>query len=234
MKPGLELDKVVLLGRTFEEYTRYFGLLEEELCGKQVLDIASGVSSFCSEANTKQIQVTAFDPIYELSPETIRARCEPDLEFVTNEIGQVAAYKWDFYKSPEGMRAYRERAYRLFLPDFTSGKGRRYVPGKLPHTPFRNSQFDLTLVSYFLFVYEEQFDYEFHRQSLAEILRITSDETRIYPLVNFRAERSRFIERLKADPAFVGWTFEEVGTDFEFLRSSNSFLRIRKLNRKVR
>ena len=91
MKPGLELDKVVLLGRTFEEYTRYFGLLEKELRGKQVLDIASGVSSFCSEANTKQIQVTAFDPIYELSPETIKARCEPDLEFVTNEIGQVAA-----------------------------------------------------------------------------------------------------------------------------------------------
>ena len=31
MKPGLELSKVVLLGRTFPEYLRYFKMDEEEL-----------------------------------------------------------------------------------------------------------------------------------------------------------------------------------------------------------
>ena len=226
MKPSLELSKVVLLGRIFEEYLRYFGLSENELRGKKVLDIASGVSSFCAEANAKGISVTAFDPIYELSSEEIRNRCEPDLDFVTNEIGKVNAYKWDFYKTPEKMREYRERAYRLFLADFAKQKGERYIFGKLPHTPFRDGQFDLTLVSYFLFVYEEQFDYEFHKQSLAEILRITSGEARVYPLVNFKAERAQFIERIKQESAFTNWTFEEVQTDFEFLRNSNSYLRI--------
>lgn len=226
MKPGLELNKVVLLGRTFEEYRRYFGLKENELRGKRVLDMASGVSSFCAEANAEGIQVTAFDPIYELSREEIRNRCEQDLDFVTNEIGKVNAYKWDFYKTPEKMREFREKAYRLFLPHFTKAKDERYIFGKLPHSPFRDGQFDLTLVSYFLFVYEEQFDYEFHRQSLAEILRITSGEARIYPLVNFKAERSQFIERIKKESIFADWSFEEVQTDFEFLRNSNSFLRI--------
>lgn len=230
MKPGLELSKVVLLGRTFEEYRRYFGLDEATLRGKNILDVASGVSSFCAEANAKGISATAMDPIYEHSPEEIRERCEPDLEFVTSEIGKVKAYKWDFYKTPEGMRAFRERAYKTFLPDFAKAKGERYIFGRLLRTPFRDEQFDLTLVSYFLFVYEEQFDYEFHRQSVAEILRVTAGEARIYPLVNFKAERSLFLDRIKNEPAFGEWKFEEVKTDFEFLRNSNSFLRISKKN----
>ena len=200
----------------------------DALRGKDILDIASGVSSFCAEANAKEINVTAFDPIYELTAEEIKNRCEPDLEFVTSEIGKVKAYKWDFYKTPENMREYREKAYRLFLPDFTRAKGKRYICGKLPRTPFREGQFDLTLVSYFLFVYEDQFDYEFHKQSLTEILRITSIEARIYPLVNFKAERSHFVERIKKEPEFSDWEFGEIQTDFEFLRNSNSFLRIRK------
>jgi 2-polyprenyl-3-methyl-5-hydroxy-6-metoxy-1,4-benzoquinol methylase len=66
-KHGLQLDRVVLLGRTFEEYRRYFLLEPHELIGKRVLDVASGVSSFCAEANTLGIKVTAFDPIYSLS-----------------------------------------------------------------------------------------------------------------------------------------------------------------------
>jgi hypothetical protein len=230
MKPGLELKKVVLLGRTLEEYLRYFGLPENSLRGKAILDIASGVSSFCSESNAKGIKVTAFDPIYELSPREIKNRCESDLDFVTREIGKVKSYKWDFYKSPEGMRGFRERAYKVFLPDFVDAKGERYISGKLPHTPFRDGQFDLTLISYFLFVYEEQFAYQFHKQSVAEVLRVTSGEARIYPLVNFRAERSQFLDRIKGEPEFAAWKFEEVKTDFEFLRNSNSFLRITKKN----
>ncbi len=230
MKPGLELSKVVLLGRTFEEYLRYFGLSEDELRGKKILDIASGVSSFCAEANAHEIDATAMDPIYELSAEDIQTRCEPDLDFVTGEIGKVKAYKWDFYKTPERMREFRERAYRAFLPDFVRTKGERYVHGRLPRTPFRDAQFDLTLVSYFLFVYEEQFDYTFHKESVAEILRISSNEVRIYPLVNFKAERSQFIDRIKKEAAFTDWIFEEVPTDFEFLRNSNSFLRIKRKN----
>jgi hypothetical protein len=227
MKDGLELRKVVLLGRTFEEYCRYFGLRENDLCGKRALDVASGVSSFCAEANAKGFSTTAFDPIYEMSADEIKKRCEPDLDFVTNEIGKVRAYKWDFYKSPGRMREFRERAYKKFLADFASHKD-RYVTGKLPRLPFCDQQFDLTLVSYFLFVYEEQLNYEFHKQSIAEILRTTSGEARIYPLVNFKAERSPFAEQIKNEPAFARWQFEEVQTDFEFLRNSNSFLRIRK------
>ena len=67
-KRGLQLDRVVLLGRTFEEYRRYFLLEPDDLVGKRVLDVAGGVSSFCAEANELGIIVTSFDPIYSLPP----------------------------------------------------------------------------------------------------------------------------------------------------------------------
>ncbi len=227
MKTSLELDRVVLLGRTFEEYTRYFGLNPKDWKDKRVLDIASGVSSFCAEANAQGIHATACDPIYTLSPQEIKSRCEPDLDFVAKTIGAVSAYKWDFYETPERMRSFRERAYKNFLGDFGENPG-RYIPAKLPALPFEDGMFALTLVSYFLFVYEDQFDYEFHHASVKELLRVTSGEVRIYPLVNFKGERSKLADQIQRDASFANVEFAEVQTDFEFLRNSNSYLRLNK------
>jgi 2-polyprenyl-3-methyl-5-hydroxy-6-metoxy-1,4-benzoquinol methylase len=70
-KQGLQLDRIVLLGHTFEEYRRYFLLEPGDLVGKKVLDVAGGVSSFCAEASQLGMKVTSFDPIYSLAPEKI-------------------------------------------------------------------------------------------------------------------------------------------------------------------
>jgi hypothetical protein len=85
----------VLLGRTFEEYRRYFLLEPGDLVGKRVLDVAGGVSSFCAEANQLSIKVASFDPIYSLPPEKITDRSEPDLESVYRAIGRVPTYRWN-------------------------------------------------------------------------------------------------------------------------------------------
>jgi len=226
VKKGLVLDKVVLLGRTLEEYRHYFALDLEKLRGQAILDVAAGVSSFCAEARGLGINVTASDPIYEWTGEEIQRRCEPDLDQVTQAIGNLRTYRWDFYQSPERLRRFRERAYRTFLADYRTGQGTRYVPGKLPALPFRGGQFDLTLVSYLLFVYEDQLDYEFHKRSLLEVLRVTRGETRCYPIVTFEARRCAYLDRLKEDPDLRGYRFEEVRTDFEFLINSNYYLRV--------
>ena len=146
-KQGLVLEKVVLLGRTFEEYVLYFALDPEALRGRSVLDVASGVSSFCAEANAQDIHATAFDLIYDSSPDEIQSRCEPDLDQVTRNIALAKTYKWDFYQSPEGMRRYRERAYRAFLADYRTQRGARYVAGNLPRLPFADGQFDIVWTS---------------------------------------------------------------------------------------
>jgi hypothetical protein len=111
---GLRLDRIVLLGRTFEEYRRYFLLKPEELIGKDVLDVAGGVSSFCAEANACGRRVTSFDPIYSLPAQQIAERSEPDLESVYRTIGSVPTYRWSYYKTPERMREFRERAHSIF------------------------------------------------------------------------------------------------------------------------
>jgi hypothetical protein len=105
---------IALLGRTFEEYRRYFLLKRDDLIGKKVLDVAGGVSSFCAEANNFGIKVTAFDPIYSLSVEKIRERSEPDLESVYRSIGRVPTYRWGFYQNSGYMRTFRERASAIF------------------------------------------------------------------------------------------------------------------------
>lgn len=224
-KRGLQLDRVVLLGRTFEEYRRYFLLQPHELIGKRVLDVAGGVSSFCAEANDLGIRVTAFDPIYSLSRERIRERSEPDLESVYRTIGLVPTYRWGFYKNPDYMRALRERAATIFFSDFQRYR-QRYVAGKLPRLPFNDGEFDLTLVSYLLFAYQDRFDYEFHRDSIFEIMRVTRSEARIYPTVTFEAQPSEYIPMLQSDPTLQVFEFKEIKTDFEFLVNSNSYLQV--------
>ena len=224
-KRGLQLDRIVLLGRTFEEYRRYFLFEPVDLVGKRVLDVAGGVSSFCAEANELGIIVTSFDPIYSLPAEKIMERSDPDLESVYQAIGSVPTYRWEFYRNPEYMRELRKRASTIFLSDYKTHP-ERYVPGELPGLPFADGEFDLTLVSYFLFAYQDRLDYAFHRESILEIMRVTRDEARIYPTVTFEAQPSEYIPMLRSDPALRRFAFTEIKTDFEFLANSNSFLRL--------
>jgi len=96
----------------------------------------------------------------------------------------------------------------------------------LPRLPFGDGKFDLTLVSYLLFAYQDRFDYKFHRDSILEIMRITRGEARIYPTVTFEAQASEYIPMMRADQALRQFAFTEVKTDFEFLVDSNSYLRV--------
>jgi ubiquinone/menaquinone biosynthesis C-methylase UbiE len=222
---GLQLDRVVLLGRTFAEYRGYFLLEPEKLKGKRVLDVAGGVSSFCAEANAQCIHVTSVDPIYSLSPEEIARRSGPDLDHVIAAVRDLPTYRWTTYRGPEHVRELRQKAVSLFLEDYPRHR-ERYQAGLLPELPFADNSFVLTLVSYFLFVYQDQFDYEFHRDAIRELMRITSGEVRIYPIVTFEAEPSAYLPRLREDAMLREFSFEVVRTDFEFLINSNSFLRI--------
>ena len=226
-KQGLQLDRVVLLGRTYDEYTRYFALEMQQWHGKKILDVASGVSSFCAESNALGYNVTAADRIYGLGAEELAPRCAADLDHVIDSVHGLTVYRWDnFYGNPERLRGLRERAFKTFLQDYQQHR-ERYIEVELPRLPFADRTFDLTLVSYLLFVYEDQLTYEFHRQSIEELMRVTRGEVRIYPTVTFEAQPSSYIWRLREDlPQFC---FELVQTDFEFLRNSNNFLRITRL-----
>jgi ubiquinone/menaquinone biosynthesis C-methylase UbiE len=226
-KQGLQLDRVVLLGRTYDEYTRYFALKMDQWRGRKVLDVASGVSSFCAQGNELGYDVTAADRIYGFRAEELAPRCAADLDHVIDSVQGLTVYRWDnFYGTPERLRGLRERACKTFLEDYRQHR-ERYIQVELPQLPFPDRTFDLTLVSYLLFVYEDQLTYEFHKQSIEELMRVTSGEVRIYPTVTFEAQPSNYVRRLRED--LSQFHFELVQTDFEFLRNSNNFLRITRL-----
>ena len=223
-KQGLQLDRVVLLGRTYDEYTRYFGLEMEQWRGKKILDVASGVGSFRAEAAALGHDVTAADRIYDISPEELAPRCAADLDHIIDSVRDLNVYRWDnFYGTPERLRGLRERAYKTFLQDYREQR-ERYVRVELPRLPFRDGEFDLTLLSYLLFVYENQLSYDFHLQSIRELMRVTRGEARIYPTVTFEAEPSKYLAKLGED--LIEFSVEVINTDFEFLRNSNNFLQI--------
>lgn len=222
---GLQLDRVVLLGRTFDEYRQYFLLEEEELRGKRVLDVAGGVSSFCAEANDRGIIATSLDPIYSRSRDEIARQAEPDLDKVIAGVRGLSTYRWTAYRDPEHVRELRQRALNRFLDDFLKNP-QRYQTGSLPHLPFGDKQYHLTLVSYLLFAYDDKLSYEFHRDAIIELSRVTSSELRIYPTVNFEAEQSAYVDQLATDKACQHLRFEIVRTDFEFLVGSNCFLQV--------
>jgi hypothetical protein len=228
VKERIELQSVVLLGRTYAEYCRFFQLSDTDLNDGKLLDLGAGVSSFCAEAGSGGYDVTAADPIYALPQDTIAHKSAADLQNVVRQLPDVMhKYNWTFYKTPEELRHYRETARRTFLADYTRDRS-RYVCASLPQTPFAGRQFSVVLISHFLFLYEDLLDYTFHKQSVLEAARIAGREVRIYPLTNMRAERSQFVDRLLTDSECSGLQFIIVKSEFEFFKNANEMLLIRR------
>ena len=220
----LGLDDIALIGRTFAEYHRLFAL-DNTNADEVILDAAAGVSSFCAEANALGYRVTASDQIYAYDADTIETRCTDDLKRVMALLPPVAdQYVWDYFPDIPTLTAQRERAYRAFVADFREHGHDRYVPTTYPHTAFANNQFTLALVSHLLFLYDDQLDYAFHKATLGELLRVTSREIRVFPLVNLRYFRSPFVDQLMHDPDFAAHTFKIVPVDYKFLKGGDEML----------
>jgi hypothetical protein len=229
MMKHMDLQTIVLLGRTFEEYCKMFDLDKELLKNETLLDAASGVSSFCAEANSKRYNVTASDKIYYLNPAEIENKCAIDLELVMEQMYTIAdLYVWDFFKDVQSLKAHREKAYRLFLGDYKKFGIKRYKPVEFPVTNFKNDQFTTSLVSHLLFLYEDKLDYDFHKKTILELLRISSKEIRIFPIVNFKGKKSIYVECLMNDKDFRNLHISIKRVGYEFMKNANEMMSIRK------
>ncbi len=115
----------------------------------------------------------------------------------------------------------------MFIEDFKGQGTERYVPVEYPLTNFRDNQFTVSLVSGFLFLYEDMLDYDFHKKTILETLRITSREIRIFPIVNLKGEESSFVEHLICDRDFERFQISIKKVDYEFMKNANEMLVIR-------
>ncbi len=224
----LNLKNIALIGRTFDEYYRMFDLGNIPLKNETILDVASGVSSFCAEANAKGYNVTASDKIYKSGASDIGQKCARDLDTVIKQLPDIAdLYVWDYFKDIQSLKAQRERAYKLFVQDFKKYGQERYVPVEYPVTDFGEEQFTISLVSHFLFLYEDRLDYELHKKTILELLRITSKEIRIFPIVNLKGQRSSLVESLIYDEDFEQFPISIRNVGYEFMKNGNEMLVIK-------
>lgn len=222
----IRLEGIALIGRTRAEYLRYFDLARLRP-GDTVLDVGAGVSSFCAEMHEAGFGVTAADPVYRLSPEGIAARSDRDLAAVVAQLPDVAHnYNWDFHADVEGLKRHRLRARDVCLRDLTAHP-ERYVAAGLPDTGLPDDAYDLVLVSYLLFLYDERLDYAFHKAALLELARVARAEVQVYPVTGLDGRPSPHLERLRADPDLGRLSLTLQQTGFAFLKGADQRLVVR-------
>lgn len=221
---GLSLDRVMFIGRTYEEYFAMFNLKDKDIFVRRILDCPAGACSFTAEANRRGGDVTATDMMYSLPVEQLEKKGREDLAIVMERMLPVKErYRWDFYASPEALQRERARALQICMRDMKSG-AERYIYGKLPSLPFRDRSFDLTLSAHFLFLYADRLSLAFHRQSILELMRVTREEIRIFPIVDLQGQRYPHLERLREECEALGWTSEERKVAYEFQKHAHSML----------
>ncbi|AKG33599.1 SAM-dependent methyltransferase [Paenibacillus durus] len=224
----LDLSRIVFIGRTYEEYMTMFGLSEKELKGRTVLDCPGGACAFTARANALGAQAVSADIAYYYPPLSLEEKGLEDIRHAMDQMEKArAGFKWDYFSSVAELRAHRSRALEECIADLKRYPD-RYVPAVLPVLPFEDERFDLTLSAHFLFMYGDRLDYDFHLKSLRELLRVTRNELRIYPLVGLSGERYGKMDDLLAQIAEDGCTAEEVQVPYEFQKGTGRMLRIIK------
>ena len=128
---------------------------------------------------------------------------------------------WSYHKSPEDLRANREKAISLFLEDYDHGKiAGRYLNAELPKLDFQDKQFQLALCSHFLFLYSEHLSFEFHLDSIRELCRI-AEEVRIFPILTLAQARSPYIDEISSTLAKEGISSEIIQVPYELQKGGN-------------
>lgn len=224
----LNLERVVFIGRTWNEYISMFHLSEDELQGRKIFDCPGGPSSFSSESRQKGLDVTAADLAYRESPEVLEAKGLEDIAHTMIHMERTKGnYSWDFFKTVKDLEDHRRRALADFIKDMRNARG-RYASAILPNLPFQDHAFDMTLSSHFLFMYADRLSYDFHLKTILELLRVTKDELRIFPLVDLSGHRYPYLHQIIAKIRDEGWETKEIRVPYEFQRNANTMLKFYK------
>lgn len=223
-----ELERIIFIGRTFEEYMQMFDLELQELKGKSILDCPAGACSFTTIGSSQGLNITACDIAYDHPVDDLESKGLQDTEHAMETMERAKdIFIWDFYENVQGLGKHRHQALHDCVKDMRENP-ERYVAATLPKLPFEKSQFDLVLSAHFLFMYGDRLDYAFHRETIRELLRVTSGELRIFPLVDLTGTRYEHLDRLVSELQEDGLQTEECNVPYEFLQNANSMLCIRK------
>ncbi|MFJ7734905.1 SAM-dependent methyltransferase [Lysinibacillus sp. NPDC097287] len=224
----LDLERIVFIGRTFEEYLDLFSLSKEYLEGKKILDCPAGACSFTAIGNTMGIDITACDIAYYHAVEDLKHKGLQDITHTMEHMEKAKnIFVWDYFNDVEDLRKHRQSALEECTKDMATSNG-RYVPVTLPSLLFEDGEFDLILSAHFLFSYADRLDYSFHVETIKELLRVSKEEIRIFPLVDLEGNRYEHLDKLTNFLTDIGCDVEEINVPYEFQKNANSMLKIIK------
>lgn len=225
---------VAMTCRSFEEYCRMFDLQSSDLERGVILDVAGGGSSFTAEARAQGFEAYAADPRYEGDLKAWIYEAAEEIATSTAKLaGLMEQFDWSYYGSLENHREGRELSLVRFSNHVRSKEGQGcYTAASLPKLQLENNAYNLILCSHFLFLYAEQFGYEFHEQSVTELIRVCKPggQIRIYPLISLHWKPYPHLERLIAHIRGLGCEASLLETKLPFIQSSTHYLKIVKRN----
>ncbi len=228
MSKDVELDRIIFIGRNFDEYLHMFGLSPKELQGLRILDCPAGACSFTAHANQQGIDVTACDIAYAHDVDNLRKKGINDIVYSASVLEKTKEkYVWDYFKSVKELSHVR----RVALEDCTSDMLRRperYHFVTLPTLPYKDNEFDLILSAHFLFMYADRLSYEEHVQTVNELIRVAKKEVRIFPLVDLHGQRYLHLDELIDELKQKNLKVREEKVNYEFQKNANSMLVITK------
>lgn len=232
-KQAYEQIGVAVTCRSYAEYERMFVLNDACMSRGPILDVAGGAASFTAEAFRRGYDAYAADPQYASDASELREKGLREIETSTAKLaGLQDQLDWTYYGDLTRHKACREQSLELFIEhksaDEDKGTPKRYVPGVLPQLPFPDGTFGLVLCSHFLFLYADQFDFDFHVRAIRELMRVCrpGGEIRIYPLSSLRWEPYPRLEELLEQLRVSGAEVEQLASELPFIPGSSTLLRI--------
>jgi SAM-dependent methyltransferase len=174
-----------------------FDLNLSELKNKRILDCAAGASSFTDYMGKNGYDVQAVDLLYGQDADFLYEKCQEHLQILVGALEQMQSqFSWDFFENLDELKEHRLESCRQFTLDYGENKGNKYLKADLTQLPFADDSFDLVLCAHLLFIYDHRLSWDFHQHAVNEMLRVSSSQLRIYPLVKHQAKKSLYVEKI--------------------------------------
>ena len=217
-------DQVFPWGRSYAEYVAMFALTDSDL-RRRILGCGDGPAAFNAELTAQGGNIVSCDPLYQFSAARISGRIHAHAGSTLQRAADNAdKFIWKTIRDPAELGKIRMAAMERFLADYVTGNG-CYVAAELPDLPFPSHTFNLALCGHFLFLYSHNLSLEFHLAAARELCRVAR-EIRIFPLVDFDAELSPFVEPVRESLHAAGFRTEIAPVPYEFQRGGNQMLKI--------
>ncbi|SDW33388.1 methyltransferase domain-containing protein [Paenibacillus sp. PDC88] len=223
---GLDLNRIIFIGRSYEEYEHMFQISNDDIASKRILDCPGGACSFTAVANQRGGKAKSVDIAYAYSWDILYAKGKEDIKHAMEQMSKAQdQYKWNYFSNLADLLDHRTHALGLSTTDRRANP-ENYIEAALPQLPFQDKQFDLILSAHFLFMYGERLSLQFHLDTLQEMMRVAEEEIRIYPIIQLDGRRYPLLDEVLSYVDREGWTSELVNVSYEFQRGANQMLKL--------